>query len=381
MGKYILKCKMCDKEFENYNKNAKFCSKQCYLLYRKENGKLKNVTCPVCNKTFRQSCSGQIFCCVACRVKSTEDKLECVCEYCGRAFIRKRSEIEKNKHHYCSNECRMGAMCWGQEDVEILKINFGKLRYSDMTNIFSKYRDKEEIKRKAISLGLTSSRKWTDEEIEILINNYSKKPINEVAEMLPKRTISAILGQARQHNLKSFFYLNHVYSTEEERYLRDNYLTKSNEELSGDLNRTVVAIAQHLLVLNLYRPTDVNNYNTISEYVRKKIYPWRKKFAKSKNFTCELTGSSDEVVVHHIRGFNLLLEETVCVLNFPIYDKLSMYTKEQLDTLVKTFLLIQETYHSYICIDEKIHKHFHGIYGYGSNTEEQWNDFINTHYK
>ena len=138
MGKYTLKCKMCGKEFDNYDKNAKFCCKQCYLLYRRENGKLKNVICPVCNKTFRQDHVGQIFCSVACRVKSTEDRLECTCESCGKSFIRIRSEVEKNKHHYCSNECRMNAMYWCSEDVEILKNNFGKIKYKDMTNIFSK---------------------------------------------------------------------------------------------------------------------------------------------------------------------------------------------------------------------------------------------------
>lgn len=381
MGKYISKCKMCGKEFDSYDKNAKFCNKQCYFLYRKENGKLKNAICPICNKIFRQSRVEQMFCGVECRVKSTEDRLKCTCEHCGKDFVRIRSEVEKNKHHYCSNKCRMDAMYWCPDDVEILKSNFGKIKYKSMTNIFSKYRSQEEIKRKAVNLGLTSSRKWSDEEIQILIDNYSIKPMDEVVKMLPSRTISAILGQARQQNLKSFFYLDHMYSDEEEQYLKNNYLTKSNEELGNSLNRTPIAIAQHLLVLDLHRPIDVNNHNTIAEYIRKRIYPWRKQYVKSKNYSCELTGTTNSIVVHHIRGFNLLLEETICVLNFPIYERMSLYTKEQLDNLVKTFLLVQETYHNYICINENIHKQFHGIYGYGSNTEWQWNDFIKKYYK
>ena len=82
MGKHTLKCQMCGNDFDNYDKNAKFCSRQCYLLHRRENGKLKNVTCPVCNKIFRQTSVGQTFCSVTCRVKSTENKVDCVCKHC-----------------------------------------------------------------------------------------------------------------------------------------------------------------------------------------------------------------------------------------------------------------------------------------------------------
>lgn len=372
---------MCGNEFKDYFETSKFCSRACYNKHRIENGNTKAITCPVCNNLFRQKYSKQIFCSVECRIRFTEKKIECRCDYCGKLFTRIKSEVDKNTRHYCSKECKINAMTWCIEDVEILKNNFGKMRYKDMVNLFSKERCIDEIKRKAISLGLTSSRKWTDEEISILVDNYSQKPMSDILTMLPNRTVGSILGQARQQNLKSFFYVNHIYSKEDEEYLRDNYMLLSNEELGEKLNRTPSAIAQHLLVLNLHRPTEINNYDTIATYVRKRIYPWRNKFAKSKNYTCELTGVNKDVTVHHIRGFNLLLEEAMCDLNFPIYSQLAEYTQEQLDSLVKTFLLIQETYHSYICISEKIHKQFHSIYGYGNNTEQQWNNFINTYYE
>ena len=150
MAKYVHTCKMCEQEFENNNKNSQFCSKQCYLTYRRENGKLKDTICPICKKIFRPDHANQIFCSVECRVKSTENKYECVCEFCGKKFLRIKSEVEKNKHHYCSDACRMNAMYWCLDDVEILKKNFGKIKYKDMTNLFSKYRSIDEIKRKAI---------------------------------------------------------------------------------------------------------------------------------------------------------------------------------------------------------------------------------------
>lgn len=381
MAKYICKCKMCGKDFENYNKDSKFCSRKCYDEFRRENSKLKVRQCLMCGNNFQPSRSEQMFCSVECRIKSTENRIECICEYCGGIFERKKSEVDKNKHHYCSIECRNNAMWWSDDDTEILRENYGKISYNKMINLFSTPKTAEEIKRRAVYIGLTSSRKWSSDEIKILIDNYSDKPINEVMELLPNRTKQSILRQAYARNLKSFFYINHKYTEEEDDYLKNNYLSKTNEELGIILNRSPNGISQHLLLLGLYRPVDINNYNTISTYIRKRIYPWRNRVLEQQNYACELTGSTNNTVVHHIHGFNLILKEAIDEINFPIYDRLDLYSKKQLDTLLYTFLSIQDDYNSYICIDEKIHKHFHTIYGYGNNTKIQWNKFIDIFYK
>lgn len=36
----------------------------------------------------------------------------------------------------------------------------------------------------------------------------------------------------------------------------------------------------------------------------------------------------------------------------------------------------QEYYGAYVCINEEVHKSFHHIYGYGDNTQEQWDSFV-----
>lgn len=102
---------------------------------------------------------------------------------------------------------------------------------------------------------------------------------------------------------------------------------------------------------------------------------------KKNNYTCEITGERSNIVVHHIRGFNLLFDEVVEILDFPIYDNISLYTQNQLDEFLETFLELQDYYHQYICISERVHKEFHKIYGYGNNTQEQWDKFINKYYK
>lgn len=381
MGKYTHECKMCGKQFDDYFKTANFCSRDCYYQYRRENGKLKEITCPICGKQFRQTYSKQMFCSVECRAKSTENKVECTCDSCGKAFFRIKSEVDKNKHHYCSIDCRNKAMWWSEDDTNILRENFGKLSYKDMVGIFSVPKTVDEISRRAIYIGLTSTQEWPLEEVNLLIENYSTKPMCDVMSLFPNRSQPSILGKAKSLGLKSYFYLSRIYTEEDEEYLKNNYLNKTNEELAEVLNRSVSAIAQRLSVLKLYRPNDRAGYNNLSEYIRGRLIPWFKQTKLDCNFTCAVTGVRTNIITHHIRGFNLILDEAINAIDFPIYDSVSNYTNEQLDEIFNTFFNLQESYKSYVCITESVHKHFHSIYGYGNNTEEQWAEFINTYYK
>lgn len=375
-------CAYCNKEFEDYFDDTKFCCRECYNEHRQVNRKTKKVICPSCGNEFMQKYIGQIFCCRKCRIDNTKDRIKCVCEHCGKEFERKRSEVDKNKRHYCSNECRMNAMFWSEDDTNILIDNYKKLSYKEMSenNIFSIYKTVDEISRRANYVGITVSREWSSEEIDILKNNYSKISRDELLSILPNRTRASILSKARLYGLKSVFYLTHMYSNDENEYLRNNYLLKSNEELAKELNRSVQGISEHLLTLDLHRPTEIDKYKTLKKYIRTRLTPWRDKVRELNDYTCALSGEKSNIVVHHIRGFSLLFCETIENLNFPVYDDISKYNQTQLDEFLKEFMEIQESYNSYICISEKIHRLFHKEYGYGGNTEEQWNEFVNKYY-
>lgn len=381
MSKYDHICKNCNKDFSNDCKSTQFCSRKCMNEFRRNNGKLKDRNCEICGKSFRPSYSGQIFCSVECRVKSTEKRVECECEFCGKSFFRKMSEVDKNTHHYCSKECRCNAISWSDDEIDILINNYGKISYKDIRTLLGNNRSVKEISRKAIGLNLTSSREWSNEEINILKENYSNVPFNDVMAMLPRRTKSSILGQARKLNLKSFYYSSRKYTEEENLYLKENYLKNTNEELAQHLGRSEGAISQHLLQLQLYRPIEKKGYDTIAEYIRAKLIPWKNQVRADNNYTCAITGCRSNIIVHHIRGLNLILNEAIDKINFPIYKNISDYSEKQINELFNEFFELQEQYHSYICITENIHKQFHGIYGYGNNTEEQWSEFVNKYYK
>lgn len=381
------KCKNCGEKFLIYKcfeHIQEFCTRICYDDYRIKNSQTHiSKICPICSNVFISKRKEQIYCSNDCKFVAAQNRITCTCEQCGKVFDRIASEYENSIHHYCSYDCRDKAMFWSKTDSDILNDLYGKMPYKDMIKYFSSPKTVEQISRRAIFLGLTSSRLWDETEINILKDNYSYIPMNEVLELLPARTYSSILGKARSLNLKSYYYLTSCYSDDENDFLIDNYQKKSNEELGVFLGRTEKAISLHLFSLGLKRPKEDSkyyNYLDLKRYVRSRIVPWRNELRENNGYKCEVTGKRSNIIVHHTRSFNLLFDEVVASLNFPLYESMSLYKQEELDIFVDTFLCLQEHYHAYVCISETVHKQFHKEYGYGNNTESQWDEFVNNYY-
>lgn len=370
----VKKCEYCNNDFEvgKSQENKRFCTRRCYDVDRKEKA-IK--ICPICLKQFSSGHKPAIFCSNKCKVDSRKDRIECICEYCGIEFERIRSEVVKNNKHYCSNECRKNDMYWSLKDILILRDNYKIITNEEIKALLSEDRSIKAIRSKAKVLHLTTSREWTDEEIQVLVDNYSSVAMSDVQKLLPRRSPSSILGKARTLGLLSHFYIQSNYSDDDLAYLKENYLDESNESLALKLNRTPYAIEQKLYNLGLSRPLEINNYKTLSFYIRARIRPWRDEILRKNNYTCSLTGRYRNVVIHHCKGFNLLILETIDSLNFPVYENIESYTQDDLDYFLNEFLLLQDFYGEYICISEDIHKLFHFKYGYGNNTMEQWNEF------
>lgn len=375
-------CKHCGNEYEDYFKSSKYCSRKCYEDFRKENAKLKDKQCPVCGRLFKPQNSSIIYCSKECSGIANRNRTTCCCDNCGKSFERIKSEVDKNKRHFCSKKCMYEYICWSDEDKQTLVENYGKLSYKEITNLLNRDIEPHSIHRMARELGLTEDYGyWSDEEINVLIENYPTKPMYDVMRLLPNRSRTSILGQARTQNLKSYFYLNRHYTEDEIDYLKENYAIKSYEEMSEDLGRTVGAIKQRMILLGLRKPTEIANYKNLYRYVRQRITSWRNSVREKCNYVCSVTGKRSNIIVHHIRSFNLLLEECVEMLDFPLYDDFGTYTQEQLDEFVESFLELQEYYGDYVCVTEEVHNEFHSIYGCGNNTREQWEEFIKEYNK
>lgn len=376
MAKHKHICERCGKEFESYFESARFCCRDCYNSYSHANSKYKDAICPICGSLFRPTRKNSTFCSVSCRVESTRKQIQCSCDYCGKTFMRAENEVCKHKRHYCSHECARLDMWWSDEDSQILVEYYGKKSYDELSALFSKPRTRREISRRAIYLNLTKPQAWTREEIEILRENYSEVPMDTLLALLPGRSKHAIVGQARTQKLYSYYFLNRKYTEADDAFLRNNYLSMSDAELAKVLCRSSNGVAQHLTVLGLKRSQTNGKYQDLNRYIRARLMPWRREYMGSKWFTCEITGVERNVVIHHIRGFSLILSEAMDNLKFPTYASFEEYTQEQLDTLFEEYMRLQTQYDEFICISEELHKRFHGMFGYGNNTRQQWDEFV-----
>lgn len=374
-------CEYCGKKYfitKSFSDIQNFCSRECYDNFRTDNAKIFDKICPICNSKFQTNIESQIYCGNECKGISQQKRIECICDNCGKHFNRIVSEVEKNKKHFCSKECMYDYIGWSLSDINILKDNYNKISKNKVQELLSKKYSIKAINSKARALNLTKTRLWTRDETDFLINNYDKLPFYRIQNKLQNRTTASILGKARSLNLFSYFYINSIYSNDEIKYLSENYLDKSNLELAKHLNRSESAISQKLMNLGLYRPNEIckDGYKRLNEFVRARLYNWKNEVRKLNNYKCCVTGKNSNLIIHHCRSFNILIQETIEVLNFNIKDNFSDYNDDELLEFLETFLNLQEYYGEYVCITESIHRLFHSIYGYGDNTIEQWNDFI-----
>ena len=109
-------CEFCGKEYEDYFKNSRYCSKECYKNFRKANAKLKEKQCPVCEKWFIPKTSSTVYCSKECSGIANRNRVTCYCDNCGKPFERIKSEVDNNTKHFCSKECKYEYICWSDED-------------------------------------------------------------------------------------------------------------------------------------------------------------------------------------------------------------------------------------------------------------------------
>lgn len=78
-------------------------------------------------------------------------------------------------------------------------------------------------------------------------------------------------------------------------------------------------------------------------------YIWKNAVRKKFQYKCAITGSREELITHHLNGWNLFPEQRYDVMNG-------------------------------VLITKSIHKQFHDLYKYGNNTESQWVEFCEQYY-
>lgn len=124
----------------------------------------------------------------------------------------------------------------------------------------------------------------------------------------------------------------------------------------------------------------------LHNYMRYKINNWKRDSLKKYNYCCGITGEySDKLVVHHLYGFNLLLDETLSELNLDVRSQVNLYSGDELLQIENLLLKKHYEYGLGIPLMSHIHNLYHNIYGKGNNTKDEFEifktDYLNGKYR
>lgn len=114
----------------------------------------------------------------------------------------------------------------------------------------------------------------------------------------------------------------------------------------------------------------------LHNHLRQTIKDWKKASFKKYNSTCDITGvKCDSNIIHHLYGFDFIIQETVNTLNLPLHNDINSYTIDELNNIESLCLKLHFKYGLGVCLTNEMHKEFHRLYGYGQNTPEQYLEF------
>ena len=293
--------------------------------------------------------------------------------------------MNKNRVHHVAS--RMGVKkekyFWNKDDVEFIKEHYNTMNASEIQPLLKDYHTVNAISSKAKKLGLTQSKDWMEEEIEIIKQYYSILPTEEFYKIMTTRTSNAVVCKAMQLGIKSYEKLRQEYTQEEEQFIIDNFGVLSDEEIAQKLNRGVKGISDKRRKLGcFYFNKDYSKYEGLSKLFRGHIQDWKDATMEKCDYKCIITGSK-EFAIHHLYGFNNILSEV-----YDIFEKKGIlkstkiedYSKEELEEMLTIFKEIHSKYPLGVCLHKDIHKQFHDIYGAGGNTAEQFNHFMKKYY-
>ena len=272
---------------------------------------------------------------------------------------------------------KMDNYFWNEHDKNILIKFYGEINVCDIQKMLDNEYTSKQIQNQAQKMNLTKSRLWTDDEINIMLENYSKVDVPTMTQLLSNRTADAIKLKAEQLGLKSLFTIEQEYTGEQKQFILDNWENMSDEEMAQVIGKSKHGVADQRRKLALYYPKNDISYYGVDDFIRHRNYEWKKLSMQNCNYKCVITGDSD-FEIHHTYSFNLILKEAMKDKRW-ISKDITEYTDDELETILSIFFEYQSKYPLGVCVSKDYHKMFHSIYGNRVNTPEQWDEFLNTY--
>lgn len=364
-------------------------------------------TCTCCNKTFPNSIEYFRF------DKKKNNYLSQCRECCSKKNKEKRlKKIEENKNKSLFYEGTKKCICC-RRDLPNNKLYF-VIDLSCVSGLRNKCRECDPKAGRFLEMDYKVSEKWTEEDLQILKENYNHYTGKELKELFfPNRTIRAIESQAdvlgyntgKDERVKQIhseiqreIALQHIaFKTlsEETRkklseYRKEYYKThdawnkgiklsperckqiseRQKGKWAGDKN------PRHLNPLvgenNGRWKGGINN--TYFE-LRSDTKDWQQESMSFCGYRCVITGGEFDNV-HHTTPFRDIVDEAIDKTNIEVKPQVKDYTNEEFEILRNQCKELHNVYGLGACLNETIHKLFHDTYGYTKFTPYNFLEFV-----
>lgn len=148
--------------------------------------------------------------------------------------------------------------------------------------------------------------------------------------------------------------------------------------LVGRSGCKLCAIENNKVVLNNFYK---DGGSKASDAIRFGLRHWIKEVENSYNNICPITGSSD-VVVHHLISLNMIVESICEKYNeYITYNKkINEFKDFEIFDRIRDSVIFAHSLKMGILIDRKLHINFHKEYGYGYNTPNQFDNYLQKYY-
>lgn len=297
--------------------------------------------------------------------KSTKQSIHSICS---------RYNIQSKQREECK---------WTKNELEIIEKYYYSKSLEEIYNMIGGRHTMDAIQSKALKFfGYSKSRDWTEDEDKIMIQYYSKEPVDSILKRLPNRTRNSVINRARILNLTSYIKVLTNWTEEETQYLIENWLDKSDKQLAKEIGKSQKSIKSKRYYLGLSRTANHYNkatYENLNKFLRGNSQDWKNKSMLNCNYQCVLSGSKD-FAIHHLYSFSRIVNEIIKENNFELKSSFSDYTESELVFILEKFNQKHSQYPLGVCVRKDLHDLFHKEYGQ-ITTPNMWYEFVEKYSK
>lgn len=296
-------------------------------------------------------------------------------EVLTNTLSRKKDDIIHKAYKLGVKRNNVKNSAYADEEDDILKKYYKEMSLNDIRNKYLPYRTEGSLRCRVIRLGLIKRHSWSDEELEILMNNYKTHTIAELVLLLPNHSRISIYNKIV--DLELFDAPMYRYTDEQKDFIKDNFMTMTDAEIGRVLNRSAGSIKEYRRKLGCLRVNKhESNYKDITRFIQRRNIDWKKASMEACGYKCVVTGGEFDDI-HHLYSKNMIIQETLDYYNLDDSFDINEVSEDFRNEFLKTFEMLQSKYPLGVCLTRDLHKQFHIRYGFGDNTPEQFEEFLN----